>query len=241
MKTAKINNAFVIEHETLPTRWLDIFGECQKFSLDNGFPTDDTTGDPSQFTMTVTEAGTGTTTAVNSATNGEAMLITTAAGEYDGINLQLKGEAFKTVSSKPMYFGCKLKVSDATQSDLLVGLAETDTALLATGTAHAADYGTSDLIGFLKLDASTTVATQTVLDGAVTGTANYGTALTTGFTIFEMYWDGTTLTYYIDGNEVTSVAASLPDGDLTPTINFRAGAAAAITCSIAWMRCFQAN
>jgi hypothetical protein len=33
MKTHKHNNAFVIENDTLPTRWLDIFGECQKFSL----------------------------------------------------------------------------------------------------------------------------------------------------------------------------------------------------------------
>lgn len=241
MKTANIRNAIVIESDTAPTRWLDIFGEAQKFSLDNGFPTDDTTGDPSQFTMTVVEAGTGSTTAVNSATAGEAMLITTAAGEYDGINLQLKGEAFKLTTSKPFYFGCKLKVSDATQSDLLVGLAETDTALLKVATAHGADYGTSDLVGFLKVDASTTIATQTVLNGVVTGSANYGTALSTAFVTFEMYWDGATLTYYIDRNKVTCVAASLPDGDLTPTINFRAGEAVAKTCSIAWMRCFQAN
>jgi hypothetical protein len=122
-----------------------------------------------------------------------------------------------------------------------VGLAETDTALLAVDTAHAADYGTSDLVGFLKLDASTTVATQTVLDGTVTATANYGTALTAAYVTYEMYWDGSTLFYYVDGNLVTQVSASLPDGELTPTINFRAGAGAAKTASIAWMRAFQAN
>ena len=241
MKTAKVNDAYVIENETLPKRWLDIFGECQKFSLDNGFATDDTTGDPSSFTMTVTEAGAGNTTAVNATSRGDSMLITTAANEYDGINLQLKGEAFKLTSSKPLYFGCKLKVSDATQSDLLIGLAETDTALLAVASAHAADYGTSDVAGFLKLDASTTIATQTVLTGTVTGSANYSTALDTDYTIFELYWNGSTLFYYIDGNEVTSVSGGLPDGDMTPTINFRAGAAAVKTCTIAWWRCFQAN
>lgn len=241
MRTAQIRNAYVIEAENLPTRWLDIFGEAQKFSLDNGFPTDDTTGDPSAFTMTVTEVGTGNTTAVNSATNGEAMLITTAANEYDGINLQLKGEAFKLAASKPLYFGCKLKVSDATQSDLLIGLAEQDTALLATGTAHAVDYGTSDFIGFIKLDAGTTLVAQNVLGGVVKTTANYATALGTAFVVFEMYWDGETLFFYVDGSEVTRTNASLADGDLSPVINFRAGAAAAKTCSIAWWRCFQAN
>ena len=182
MKTAKVNDAFVIEHETLPTRWLDIFGECQKYSLDNGFATDDTTGDPSQFVMTVVEAGAGDTTCVNATSRGDSMLITTAANEYDGINLQLKGEAFELDSAKPMYFGCKLKVSDATQSDLLIGLAETDTALLKTGTSHGADYGTSDVIGFLKVDAATTVNTQTVNAGSVIGSASYDTALTTAYT-----------------------------------------------------------
>ena len=241
MKTAKYNNATVIENDTLPTRWLDIFGECQKFDLGNGFPTDDTTGDPTSFVSTVTEVGTGTTTVVNSATAGEAMLITTAANEYDGTNLQLKGEAFKIEAAKPMYFGCKIKVSDATETDLLVCLAETDTALLNTATSHGTDYGTTDLIGFLKLDGTTTVSTQTVLDGTVTGSADYSTALGLVFVTLEMFWDGTTLSYYIDGNKITCVSASLPDGDLTPTINFRAGSAGAKTCEIAWWRTFRAN
>ncbi len=241
MKTAKINNAIVIEHDTLPTRWLDIFGEAQKFDLGNGFPTDDTTGDPTQFVLTPIEVGTGSSIAVNSVTRGESMLITTADDDFDGINLQLKGEGFDLTASKPLYFGCKLKVSEATQSDLLIGLAETDTALMATATTHETDYGTSDLIGFLKLDAETTIATQAVLAGAVTATADYATALSTGFVTFEMVWDGSTLSYYVDRNLVTSVNASLPDGDLTPTINFRTGSDAVVTCSIAWIRAFQAN
>jgi hypothetical protein len=242
MKTAKVNNAIVIENETLPTRWLDIFGECQKFDLGNGFPTDDTTGDPTQFTMTVTEAGAGNTTAVNSTVATESMLITTAANEYDGINLQLKGEQFKLTASKPFYTGVKLKINDADQTDLLVGLAETDTALLATGTAHATDYGTTDVLGFLSLDAVATITTQTVTNGVVVGSAVSDTSLVDDtYVTLEMYWDGETLHYYTDGVLDTSTSGSLPPGDLTPTINFRTGEAVANTCRIAWWRAFQAN
>jgi len=242
MKTAKFNDAIVIEADTPSHRWLDIFGECQKYSLDNGFPTDDSSGDPTQFVSTVVEDGTGTSKVENAVTRGVSMLITTAANEYDGVNLQLKGEAFKLTANKPLYFGVKLKVSDATESDLLVGLAETDTALLSVATDHEADYGTSDVLGFLKVDSDKTVSTQSVVAGTVKSTADYDTDMVDDtFVTLEIYWDGSTVFFYGDGDLITSTNSSLPDGDLTPTINFRAGAGAAKTCSVAWLRCFQAN
>jgi hypothetical protein len=239
MKTAKVNDSIVIEADTAFWRWYDIFNGV-KFDLGTGFPADDTTGDPSQFTMTVTEVGTGNTTAVNDTNSGSSMLITTAANEYDGINLQVKGESFKLTASKPLYFGCKFKVSDATQSDIFVGLAETDTTLMATATAHAIALG-GDGAFFSKLDASTTLAGKMYLDGAQTATADYGTALIDDtYVTCEIYWNGSTLFYYIDGTMVNRIAASLGDGEMTPSINFRAGAAAAKTMSVAWLKCFQA-
>jgi hypothetical protein len=239
MKTAKINDSIVIEADTPSWRWYDIFNGV-KFDLTPGFPTDDTTGDPSQFVSTVVEVGTGTSTVVNAVSSGSTMLVTTAANEYDGVNLQLKGESFKLTAAKPLYFGCKLKVSDATQSDLFIGLAETDTTLMATSTAHAIALG-GDGAFFSKLDASTTLAAKMYLDGAETATANYATALADDtFVIFEIYFDGSTVFYYIDGTLVQQIAASLGDGEMTPSLNFRAGAAAAKTLEIAWLKCFQA-
>jgi hypothetical protein len=239
MKTAKINDSIVVEADTPSWRWYDIYNGV-KFDLGTGFPTDDTTGDPSQFTMTVTEAGTGNTTAVNAASSGSSMLITTAANEYDGINLQLKGESFKLTSSKPLYFGCKFKVSDATQSDIFIGLAETDTTLMATSSAHAIALG-GDGAFFSKLDASTTIAGKMYLNGSQTATANYATALVADtFMTVEIYWDGSTMYYYVDGTLIQQISGSLGDGEMTPSVNFRAGAAAAKTMDIAWLRCFQA-
>lgn len=240
MKTAKVNNAIVIEHETLPTRWLDIFGECAKWELPVGSGVD-TNSNIVGFTHTLVSDGAGTSTVVNSSTYGERVLITTAAGDYDGTNSQVLGEPVKLVSDKPLYFGVKLKINDVDQTDLLVGLAETDTALLAVDTAHAVDYGTSDVIGFLSLDEAATIATQTVNAGVVVGSATASDSLTDAtYVTLEMYFDGTILHYYMDGEEVTNISGSLPDGDLTPTINFRTGEGTANTCKIAWMRCFQA-
>lgn len=223
-------------------RWHGVYGDVQAFDLGQGFPVDDTTGDPTQFVSTVVEVGTGTTTFANETTAGRAGLITTAANEYDGTNAQLRGEAFKLTADDPLYFGVALKVSDADAVDLLVGLAETDTALLNTTGSHAVDYGTSDVIGFLSLDATAVVSTQDVVGGVVKAAANASTSLADNTDIIlEMYWTGSRLEYYVNGSLVTCVTASFPDGDLTPTINFRSGETAANTCSIKWWKCYQIN
>jgi len=221
-------------------RYIDAIGNgITKYIEGPGVPTDDTTGDPTSYTLTVTEVGTGTSTVVNSTTEGQIFLVTTAANEYDGVNLQLKGEQFKLKSTNELYFGCKLQVSDATQSDLFIGLAETDTTLLATGTAHAIALG-GDGVFISKLDGSTTLAGKVYLDGAETATANYGTALANNTDIYvDIYWNGETVQIYIDNTLVTSSAASLPDGDLTISFNYRAGEAVAKTAIIKELKCIQ--
>jgi hypothetical protein len=233
------NNSIVYTEDTKILRWLDAFGSnVVKFLLDGIFPTDDTTGDPTQFTMTVTEAGSGNTTCVNASAAGDNMLITTDDAEYDGINLQAKGEKFKLEAGKPLYFGCKMKISDETQSDIFLGIAETDTTLMATAAAHAISLG-GDGVFFSKLDGSTTVSFKNYLDGSETNTADYGVALDTDYHVYEFYWDGESLKGYIDNTLVGTFTASLGDGDMTPSVNVRAGEAAAITCTIAWMRVIQ--
>lgn len=212
-------------------RMVDAFGDVTKFILMNGEPTDDTTGDPSRFVMTVTEVGTGDTTCVNSVVAEEKLTITTAANEYDGINLQLKGSQFEIDATKPFQMYAKIKISDATQSDLLIGLASVDTSLLATGTAHAVSL-TGDGLFFLKLDGVTTMSAEVYLDNAETGTADYGTAIGTTATELLIDYNGSVVNFYIDGNLVGGFTGSLPDSVMTPSINFRAGAAAAKTMTV---------
>ncbi len=242
MVTSKqVNSSLVFYDDTREYRWVDACGpDVVKFIEDLGTATDDTTGDPDRWVQTVTEAGAGDSTVVNAAAAGAALLLTTDAAEYDGINLQAKGEAFKLVAGKPLYFGAKFKVSDATQSDVLVGLAETHGDLVKTGAAHGIAAADVEGVFLWKVDGGTVLTAKTYKDAAETATANYATALADDtYITFEIYWDGTTVYFYIDGTLVTSVAASLPDGDLTPSINIRAGAAAAKTMTVAWVRCIQ--
>lgn len=229
----EFKQSFLMRSFNYDYRILDAWGEnIVKYKLEAGFPTDDTTGDPLGWTSTVVEAGTGTTTFAHAVTGtGDVALITTAANEYDGGNYQLQGEAFDVVTDKAFYFGARIKVSDATQSDLFIGLAETDTTLMNTSTSHAIALG-GDGAFFVKLDASTTIAAKTYLDGAETNTANVSTALDTSYHWYEIVYENNTIKFYFDGALVSCFSASFPDGQMTPSINFRAGEAVAKTLTI---------
>jgi hypothetical protein len=243
VKTLEVNNGIVALDDHYNHRWLDAFGDnVTKHILSPGVACDDTTGDPTQYTMTVTEAGVGgDSTVVNDTTLGSSLLFTTDNAEYDGINLQLKGSAFKLELHKPLYFGCKAKISDATQTDMLIGLAIVKTDLMATAASHAVSANVEGVF-FYKLDAATTVKAALHLNGVSKIDTAWGTALDTNWHVYEFYWDGVgTLSYYIDDQLVTAdsaVLANLPDSNLTVSYNFRAGSANARTMNVAWTRCF---
>ncbi len=236
-----IREAQIFYEEGNESRWVDARGgNVIKFEVLPGNPSDDTTGDPTRMIATMVEAGAGgDSTIVNSPTAGTALLLTTDNAEYDGINVQAKGEAFGLTAAKPLYFGIKCSISDATQSDFFVGIAETLTALMKDGVAHGIAAANVEGLFFCKVDGATTIAAKTYLNGAETGTANVASVMDTDAHIYEIYWDGTTAYFYFDSILVTSIAASLPDGALTPSICFRAGAAAAKTMTVYWMKCFQ--
>jgi len=236
------HGALVYYEEGNESRWIDALGlNVTKFILPSGAGCDDTTGDPTRFTVREISTGGGVSTIVNSATAGEALLITTDDAEYDGIQAQLKGEAFKLESAKPFYFGIKCSISDATQSDFLVGLCEVHTDLLKEAVAHGIAAADVEGVFFCKIDAETTIKAKVYLNAAETATANSATVMDTSAHIYEILWDGTTVYFYVDAILVTSVAASLPDGDLSPSIDFRAGAAAVKTMSVHWMKAIQLN
>lgn len=79
------------------------------------------------YTITTTEAGTGSATEVITAGAGGQLLITNAAGDNDLDFLQLKGESFLWDSTKRMFFTSRFKTNDATQSEIIMGLQITDT------------------------------------------------------------------------------------------------------------------
>jgi len=185
-------------------------------------------GTPSGYTTTLVNASTAALVAGNL---GGALLITTAGAENDGAQMQHLGEAFLPTASNQIYFGIKLQVSSATQSDFLVGLCITDTTVLG---------GMTDGLYFRKIDGTTTCNFVVETGSAETETAALTVVAATDY-ILEFWWDGSALNFYVDGVLTGTPAITyIPTAEyLTPTIAFLTGSAAAITMTVAWMRCGQ--
>lgn len=227
----------LVYYDTHLMRWVDAIGPNVCKYLEDFIDTPMSGNDgPLSWTNTITEGGTGDTTfALKQGVAGGVALITTAADENDGYQGQLLGEAFKLASGKPLYFGCRFKVSDATQSDFLVGLCITDADCIGA---------VSDGAYFVKVDGSTSV--NFTLEKASTPTADATASLTcdTDYHIYEFYFDGSTVYHFVDGTLKTKLATTnLPSTEeLTVTFEYLTGAGSgADTVEIDWIRCIQIN
>lgn len=213
--------------------WFDAFGPNVVKFLDEFVNTPfDGADAPAAYTVTLVEGGAGeTTVALKAGGDGGVLLITADAADNDGANIQAKGEAFKPLTY-PIYFGARVKISEATQSDFLVGLCITDTDLLG---------GMTDGIYFRKVDASTTMAFVLEKDSTETST-NYGTAIAadTWYTL-EFFFDGTNVDWYVDGVLQTRPAVTnLPNDEwLTPSVHFLAGSTGGMNMEVDWIRTIQ--
>jgi hypothetical protein len=167
-------------------------------------------------------------------TAGNWLTITTDANENDSMNLQVKGSAYVLAAGKPLYFGIRCSIDDATQSDVLVGLAGTDTTLSA---AHAISVGAS-FVGFTKLDAVTQGYFKTITT-ATEGNSAAAFTMTTGMKTYEFYWDGYSLYGYVDGVNVACFTTNIPTAVLRPSIFVAAGSAAVRILEVAWMRVIE--
>lgn len=193
-----------------------------------------TASDPSRFTVTVVEAGSGTSEMDASNGAGQTFRIITAADENDGLSAQLNGESFELTSDQDLYFGIELSLNDATQTDYFVGLAITDTAILG---------GVTDRIGFEKLDGSTDVGFMVEKDSTETKSSAQGTAADDTFMVLEFYWAGadSALYVFIDGTEVTAPATTnLPNDEaLRLSLELLTGEAVANNMTVKWLRVIQ--
>jgi hypothetical protein len=195
-------------------------------------PVDDTTGDPTAFTTTVVEAGASNTTVTSGNESGGVLLITTDANENDGANLQLNGESFELTADQHLYFGARVKVSEATQSDLFIGLAITDTDILG---------GVTDRIGFQSVDGEDALDFVLEKDSTETKIDDVGTLVADTYYFLEFYFDGTGIEVFVDGVSMsTPVVTNLPnDEQMRVSVQFLAGSTTAKTCSIDFIRCIQ--
>lgn len=207
----------------------DAFGFSEDFAGPGGASAADTL---LGWTTTLVEAGAGESTVAYTDLSGGAILISADAADNDGVNLQRLGEAFSFTSSQRLtYFGARLKISEATQSDILAGLCITDTDLLG---------GMTDGVYFRKVDASTSLAFVTEKDSSETSTTGVLTVAADTFYVLEFFWDGTTVEAFVDGVSVATHTLTVPNDELlTPSLHYLAGTTGGSTCTVDWVRAWQ--
>jgi len=174
---------------------------------------------------TVTETQAGATQALTDG-DGGLLLITNTAADDDLVALQKVGESYRFASGKELFFEARLKVSDATQSDVVIGLQITDTTPLDV----------SDGVFFIKADGSTSVISLLVeKNGTATTTSSVATMANDTFISLGFYYDGaSSIQYSVNGVvKGTSVTTNLPDDeDMTVTIALQNGEAVAKTMTV---------
>lgn len=190
---------------------------------------------------TVTETGAGTQAIPDEA--GGVLLLTTAAGAADRIQLHLVAESFLLAEAKQAAFATRIKMDAATQSIVAVGLAsgEIDQSFFNdTGDLWAYNDG----VMFRKDDGDTQWDFAIRKDDTETLAENILTA-TTGYVELGFYYNGagkvvyyTTLStakgsFYTDGG-----LDNWPDdAELTPTIFVEVGTTAALAVSVDYIWC----
>jgi len=191
-----------------------------------GYFNDFMTYNSGDWTVTTTEAGTGSATEAITSGAGGQLLLTNAAGDNDLDFLQLKGESFLIDGTKRAFFSARWKVSDATQSDLVMGLQITDTTPLAA----------TDGLNFRKDDGDALLDFVCEKDGTETLSAGVATLADDTFITTSFFIDPNAALVYYAINNAEPVAHSnlyLPDNEeLTVSFGIQNGEAAAKTMTI---------
>lgn len=176
---------------------------------------------------TVTETDSGATQALT-AGDGGLLLITNTAADDDLVALQKNPAAFTFEAGKKTFFRARFKVSDATQSDLVIGLQVVD----------ATPLDVSDGIYFLKADGSTAVSVICRKNASTGSTSASSIATMANDTFIELgwYYDGDSKVYYeVNGNVIGSLdgsSAYLPDAAVTVSFALQNGEAVAKTMTV---------
>lgn len=179
---------------------------------------------------TITEIGAGGTSALV-AGDGGLLVITTDVLDNDAIQIQNTVATFLMETGKQCFFKARFKIEDATQSDMLIGLALTDTTVFdaTDGIFFQKDDGDDNIDFYVKKDSTT--GQNVALD--------IGTMVDDTFIVLGFHYDGkSTVGAYINDVLVDKLDASstyLPDAVLAVTAAYRAGEAGAIDMTIDYL------
>ena len=181
------------------------------------------------WTITTTEGGTGNASEALTNVAGGALLITNDDADNDSDEFQLAVESFKFASGKKSWFKTRFKVSDATQSDWIIGLCITDTTLIDA---------VSDGVYFKKDDGDASIDFALELNGSATEASGIATQSDDTFVTLGWYFDGDTtngIKYYVDGTHKgtqTTMTNLCTDEELAVSFALQNGAAAAKTMTL---------
>lgn len=177
------------------------------------------------WTITTVEAGASAATEALTDADGGVLLITNDSADDDSDFFNKVGESFKFESGKKLWFKARFKVSDATQSDFVMGLQITDTTPLDV----------SDGVFFQKDDGDASLDFHVEKNGTATSASAVATVADDTYLTVGFYYDGdSSIKYYInDVHTGTSVTTNLPDDEeLTISFGIQNGAAASKTMSV---------
>lgn len=172
---------------------------------------------------TVTETQAGATQALTDG-DGGLLLLTNTAADNDLVALQKVGESYRFASGKKLFFEARFKVSNATQSDVVMGLQITD----------ATPLDVSDGVFFLKSDDSTTINLLVEKNNTAT-TTSVGTLADDTYIRLGFYYDGnSSIQAFVNGTYVATSATTnlVDDEDLTISFAIQNGNAVARTMTV---------
>ena len=178
-----------------------------------------------QWTITTTEAGAGSATEALTNVDGGALLITNDDADNDADFFQKVGESFLFAAGKKLIFSARFKVSDATESDVVIGLQITDTSPLAV----------TDGVYFLKDDGDANIDFHVIKNSTDTAASAIATLVSDTYVTLSFYYDGkSSILYYANDVHLgTSVTTNLPDDEeLTVSFGIQNGEAVAKTMTL---------
>lgn len=198
-----------------PAYWHSWFDDFDKFVA-------------ADWTITTTEAGTGTASEAIQDEDGGVLKLTNDDADDDNDFIQWPSETFLIKSGKKAFFEARWKVSDADATDVVMGLQITDTSPLdvTDGIFFQSDDGDADLDAHVEKDNTATSSTgvSTLSDDT--------------YVVTSWYYNGDDeVQFFVDGAKVASLGTTnLPnDEELTVSFGVQNGAAAAKSMSVDWI------
>ena len=176
------------------------------------------------WTITTTEAGAGSASQALTDVDGGVLLITNDAADDDRVFYQKKGESFKLEAGKETWFKARFKVSDATQSDFVMGLQITDATPLAV----------SDGVWFQKDDGDAYLDLHVANSSTQTDVTAIYTVVSDTYLTVAFHYDGkSAINYYVNDVKYGAAAVTnLPSTELTVSFGIQNGEAVAKTMSL---------